>query len=34
MQQITKRGESSPLNAKSKAFAVRIVEMVKHLSQD
>ncbi|MBE6255894.1 MAG: four helix bundle protein [Prevotella sp.] len=34
MQQITKRGDDSPLNVKSKAFAVRIVKMVKHLGKD
>ncbi|MBP3830610.1 MAG: four helix bundle protein [Bacteroidaceae bacterium] len=34
MQQITNRGNDSPLNVKSKSFAVRIVKMVKHLGKD
>ena len=34
MQQITKRGSDSPLHVKSKAFAVRIVRMVKLLGKD
>ena len=34
MQQMTKLGSDSPLHVKSKAFAVRIVRMVKLLGKD
>ncbi len=34
MQQITRRGERSLLNTKSKAFAVRIVKLIKSIKND